>query len=122
MRLISKFASGLLLVLLLGLPVMACLEPEAEMTAEESACCEQMANQCGDMDNSSGHSCCTKVVQRSSPALTSVRVELMHSSLITALPSEQLSNASLLFPIDARVFASYSPPESPPADISVLRI
>jgi hypothetical protein len=107
---------------MVGVPVMACLQPEAAMTAQEKECCKKMAGQCGEMDNSSSHSCCTKVVQRSSPALVSVGAALtLDLSLFVILPSEQFSNSSLI-PVEARIFASHSPPESPPADIDVLRI
>src|SRR5260370_11765648 len=55
----------LLVVLLLGGPIMACAERDAQLTADERQCCKEMGGDCG--QGASGmpmsHSCCQTSVQ-----------------------------------------------------------
>ena len=64
-----RAATGLLLVLAMGpVPVLACLQPEASLTAEEQACCRQMREDCGGDMQAMGemsHSCCHKTASHS---------------------------------------------------------
>lgn len=122
MKLVAKFGASILLLLLLGVPVMACLQPQAEMTSEERECCKQMAGQCAGMDGSSSHSCCTKAAQPGSSALVRARTAFtLDLSFIAVLSSEQFSNP-VLIQERPQILASHSPPESPPTDITVLRV
>jgi hypothetical protein len=62
MRLFRTLAAFVLLSIMLGAPAMACLAPDAQLTEQEKACCREMANQCGDTEMSSDHSCCQKLI------------------------------------------------------------
>src|SRR5215469_1051672 len=65
MKLIAYFRM-LLAVLLLGGPIMACAIPDAQLTAAEKQCCEDMGGNC-QRDGSGmpmSHSCCKTSVQR----------------------------------------------------------
>src|SRR6185437_491089 len=51
------------LVILLGLclaPTMACVVLNAQMTADESACCRMMHGQCQQMEMPASYGCCQK--------------------------------------------------------------
>jgi hypothetical protein len=39
---------------------MACMVPDAQMNAQERACCRTMKNQCGQMEMPASHGCCQK--------------------------------------------------------------
>ena len=65
----GKVTGLVLLILMCGAPVMACLAPAAQLTEEEKACCREMADQCGNMGMASGHSCCEKIVPSQTDAL-----------------------------------------------------
>ena len=52
LKVIRKLSVFALAVLFAGLPVMACMVPNAAMTAAERECCKKMAGQCGDMAKS----------------------------------------------------------------------
>lgn len=92
--------------LLLGGPIMACLVPTAQLSAEEKQCCEEMAGDCG---TSSGmpesHSCCVTVVRPHNDLLPSASISLCapHSNRIAfdtplAVPKiESLDQYGVLF-------------------------
>src|SRR3954452_19441319 len=113
-----------LLLFVAGTPVMACMQPDTTLTAEEMACCKQMANDCGDMgDQSSGHDCCKT---------TTVRTDVAAIQTSNFTYSTELAS-TLTLPIDvnhteqtdsllAAMVREYSPPESPPRFNQVLRI
>lgn len=50
-------------LLLLSLPLAACALPGEEMTEAEQDCCLQMADNCGGVQMSDDHTCCTKISQ-----------------------------------------------------------
>ena len=62
MKLLSNISVTLLALLVFAVPTMACLTPDAQLTDEEKTCCREMANQCGDTEMSSDHSCCQKLI------------------------------------------------------------
>ena len=108
-----------MLGLVLGIPVMACLVPDVEMTAAERECCKHMAQQCGSMNMPSSHSCCQTEVRQSSPMLhverAQVAPQLMAAMIVTVATIE---------PIESHVTFTerHPPPESPPSSSSILRI
>jgi hypothetical protein len=61
----SSIFAAFLAVLLLGGPIMACVVPDAQLTAEEKQCCKEMGGGC--QPDESGmpmsHSCCKTTVQ-----------------------------------------------------------
>jgi hypothetical protein len=102
-----------------GSPVMACLVPDAEMTAAERDCCKHMAQQCGSMNMPSSHSCCETEVRQSSPMLHVERAQVapqMMAAMIVNVPNVQ--------PIESfhALAELHRPPESPPGSSSILRI
>src|SRR5437899_9703148 len=122
MKGIAKFGVLLLALLVGGIPVMACMLPSAQLTAEESACCKAMANQCGEMGMDSSHSCCAKVLRP--------QVQLLNSSQqpisFELATVSHLSMQDYSFDLSAARFEpagfDHAPPESPPAQSSILRI
>jgi hypothetical protein len=97
--------------------------PDAQMSAQERACCRMMKDQCGQMEMPASHGCCQKTPQRvyvNAPAANTVTV---HSVAVTAI---WLTASELLNPtaIVARWVdrPEYSPPKSPPSAGSILRI
>jgi hypothetical protein len=101
------------------------MQPDATLTAEEMACCKQMANDCGDMGGqSSGHDCCKKTdvrtdvaaVQRTGTIAGMDPVIVMSSLPAEANNKEQVDSLLLSF------VHEYSPPEFPPGFNQVLRI
>src|SRR5229473_3576504 len=58
LKLVQKVAVFALAVLFAGLPVMACVVPNAAVTAAERDCCKKMAGQCGEMGMAKSHPCC----------------------------------------------------------------
>jgi len=65
----GKFVAGALLLMMLGVPAMACVIPDAQLTAAEKACCRQMAHQCSKMKMPSGQSCCETTVKPQQSAM-----------------------------------------------------
>jgi hypothetical protein len=119
---------GVLVVslVLLATPIMACVIPIAAMTAAERECCKRMAQECGKNGMAKSHSCCqTATAPEHLPAIRSssddgsgqLALALVHA----ALPSPTLvTMAESGFSL--READIHSPPVSPPASISILRI
>src|SRR5215831_15557272 len=64
--------TGKLVILVLALslwasPLVACMLPDAMLSAEERECCLTMANDCGDMEMPASHACCTVTVKETGP-------------------------------------------------------
>src|SRR5437764_4141453 len=68
MRSLRKVSAVLALVWLLMPAAMACMAPEAPLTAAERQCCRRMAHHCGAMGNRA-HSCCRAEAREAAPAL-----------------------------------------------------
>lgn len=104
---------------------MACALPDAQMSAQERACCRMMKNDCGDMSmgGDSSHGCCRKVSYTAD--LNAVQAERVtfHPAVFVAAWAV---TARLIYPPSSvHVWAPLpedSPPESPPVSITVLRI
>jgi len=104
-------------------PVMACMVPGAQLTTEERACCRMMQNQCGQMEMPASHGCCHKAPPNVYDSVLGTKAATEHA---VAIPVIWLTSFDLLNPsssvtgwIERR---DYSPPESPPSTISILRI
>lgn len=124
MKLFSKTVAAAMLLVMLGVPAMACLEPDAQLTEEEKACCREMANQCGSMDMPGDHSCCQKTVQHHDVAVVK---NVSHSSFpqstaqvanlhLSVLPSETVGHPAV--PERLR----HPPPSFTHPSIEILRI
>jgi len=60
----SKFVALVLMPVLFGLPLAACVTPGRAMTEEEHNCCVKMASHCESSVMPSSHSCCQHPVSR----------------------------------------------------------
>jgi hypothetical protein len=102
---------------------MACMLPSRVLTAEEKACCREMANQCGDQGMAKSHSCCETVAPPDQSALAkssfhlSYQVEFLYLPEVTIQVAHQPDHAVLHSAV-----LDYSPPEAPPISVDILRI
>lgn len=126
MKPVGKVGVSTLSLILLAMPIMACVVPAAAMTAAERDCCKRMAQECGRKGMAKSHSCCqTATVPDHLPAIKSpseanskqVALVLVHA--LPPSPTVAMMLESGLSPWAADI---HSPPVSPPVTISVLRI
>jgi hypothetical protein len=124
MKLFSKTVAAAMLLVMLGVPAMACLQPDTQLTDEEKACCREMANQCGSMDMPGDHSCCHKSVQHHDVAVVKDASHISYSQSsaqvasfhLPVVPSESVGHPSV--PERLR----HPPPSSAHPSIEILRI
>lgn len=116
---------GVLVLLLVSCvaPAMACMIPDAQMSAEERICCRMMKGQCGQMEMPASHGCCQKTPQSVYINAPAPKTGPVHPVTVTAIwlaASELVNpNASVARWVDR---PEYSPPKSPPSTVSILRI
>lgn len=126
MKIFCKFGVSLLSLLMLATPIMACLVPAVAMSQSERDCCKRMAHECGSKGMPQSHSCCqTTTVADHLPAIkSSSDLSLHHPTLFVAYTIHPSLTLSAVSEPDPSAFAAdiHSPPISPPAAISVLRI
>jgi len=111
------------MLLLLGVPAVACMLPGAEMTPEEQTCCREMAEQCGEMGMDPAHGCCTRLQHDDIQFLQSTQ-DARHTHenagvCIADTPADAALQASVIYTVPA---LEHSPPESPPHSFFILRI
>jgi hypothetical protein len=116
---------GVLVLLLVSsiAPVMACMMPDAQMNAQERACCRMMKGQCGQMGMPTSHGCCQRTpqgVHRNALDTKTVTFQPVAITTIWLEASELLNPDSVTTEWLER--PEYSPPKSPPATVSILRI
>ena len=126
MKPFGKVGVSVVSLVLLATPIMACLMPAAAMTAVERDCCKRMAQECGNGKMSQAHSCCqTTTVPDHLPAIKSssddgsrhLALVLLHAVLPSSTPVAMTESG-----LSIREADIHSPPVSPPASISILRI
>lgn len=102
---------------------MACMLPSAALTAQEQACCRQMANQCGHNQISSSHSCCKTVSPLYQSAVVNSSFTLGYRVQVLHLPQPTVQLAELPQMSFADFSATgHSPPQAPPSSPDILRI
>ena len=117
---------GVLVLLLVSClaPAMACVASTTAMSTEERACCRMMKNQCGQMNNMPGsHGCCQKTPPSVHDDALDTKAVTFHPVVAPVLwlaAFELLNPASTVTGWVER--PDYSPPESPPTSIPILRI
>jgi hypothetical protein len=124
MRISRQFGALVLLLASCLAPAMACMVSNAQMNAEERACCRMMKNQCGQMEMPASHGCCQKT------PLLSARDNSLNRKAVTfhpvIAPVVWLAAFAVMNPpTDVTAWVErpdYSPPKSPPSTISILRI
>ena len=116
---------GIVIVLLVSYltPAMACMVSDVQMNAEERACCRMMQNHCEQMGMQSSHGCCQKAPQSSHDNALVTKGTTYHPVVVEAI---WLATSDWFQPVlcttDRIEHLGYSPPQSPPGSISVLRI
>jgi hypothetical protein len=123
MRIFRQFGALILLLVMTVAPAMACMVPDAQMSAQERACCRTMKNQCGQMGMPTSHGCCQKAPQ-------STQINALDPKTVTVHPVMHTVILLTIFDLAPPVALigdwidrpEYSPPKSPPSTISILRI
>lgn len=114
-----QFVSVALSIVVVALPLLACLTSFAEMSPEQRECCEKMAGRCEISAMASSHSCCQHPV--SPHTATASKMQSSDFGLaITVLAEVPSAFARPMIGIAVGTFES--PPESPPQSVNVLRI
>ena len=123
MRILRQFGALVFLLATCLTPAMACMLPGAQLTTEERACCRMMQNQCGQMDMPASHGCCHKAPPNVYDGTLPTKATTPNAAAITVI---WLTSSELLNPASSVTgwveHHDYSPPESPPSTISILRI
>jgi hypothetical protein len=124
MRIFRQFGVLVLLLVSCLAPAMACVVSNTEMNTEERACCRMMKNQCGQMDSMpASHGCCQKTPPSVHDNALDTKAVTFHPVVAAVLwlaAFELVNPASTVTGWVER--PDYSPPESPPTSISILRI
>src|SRR5207237_2521946 len=125
MKPVGKVGVSVLSLVLLAMPIIACVMPAFAMTGAERDCCKRMAQECG-KGMAKSHSCCqTATVSDHPPAIkSSSDVNSRHLAVVLAhalppIPTITTMPESGSSPWSAPI---HSPPVSPPVTSSVLRI
>jgi hypothetical protein len=123
MRIFRQFGVLVLLLVSCLAPAMACMVPNAEMSTQERACCRMMKNQCGQMGMPASHGCCQKTPPSVHDSALDTKAVMFQPILV---PVVWLAAVELVKPTSTVIgwveHADYSPPNSPPSTISVIRI
>jgi hypothetical protein len=123
MKLFGKFVAGAMLLLMLGVPAMACVIPDAQLTEAEKACCRQMAQQCGKMDMPNGHSCCDTTVKPQQSAMLKPAPSFSYDHVVLAFAPIAIALAPQQIPADSAIRAlRHPPPNIDSPSIEILRI
>jgi hypothetical protein len=119
----AKLGAMLLVFLMAGAPLVACMLPVSTMSDDEQACCREMAGQCGQADMPSSHSCCKTLAGAVQVAVAKSRFELSCQSMVFDLPQPHHDGqVSAQVVAVTPVFLDQSPPETPPSSSNILRI
>ena len=102
---------------------MACMLPSAVLTAEEQACCKEMANQCGRDRMPPSHPCCRTITPSDQNALAKSSFNLIYQTQLLYFAEPIVQVADLPKHIsDVYAVLGHSPPEGPSASLDILRI
>src|SRR5262249_17150554 len=123
MRLFAKFGVVLLAFLIAGVPVVACMLPGTALSADEQACCREMADQCGDNQMPASHTCCDTAGPADHNALAKSSFKLVRESqpLDILLPMTQVVELAQLA-VSTYDVLDHAPPEVTAASPDILRI
>jgi hypothetical protein len=121
MHIFRQFGALVLLLVACLAPAIACMVPNAQMDAEERACCRAMKNQCGQMEMPASHGCCqtTPSIHDNALDTKAVTLQLPVAPVIWLAAFELANPAAAIGWVD---HPDHSPPDCPPATISILRI
>jgi hypothetical protein len=116
---------GVVILLLVSYltPAIACVASNARMSAQQSACCRTMGEQCDYPDKPAAHGCCQATLPGSHAAVLDTKTVTFHpvftAIVYAALSGLVTSSASATEWVDC---PEYYPPDSPSASVSILRI
>lgn len=116
---------GIVVLLLVSYltPAMACMVSDGQMNAEERACCRAMKNQCEQMGMPASHGCCQKTPQAAHDNALVTKAVTYHPIAVTVVWLAGSESLNLSPVVTGWIeHTDYSPPQSPPSSISVLRI
>jgi hypothetical protein len=123
MRTFRQFGALILLLVISMAPAMACMVPDAQLSAQERACCRMMKSQCGQIGMPASHGCCQKTPQSTQINALDTRTVTFHPVVHTVILLTMFELAPPVAVIGEWMDRpEYSPPKSPPSTISVLRI
>ena len=115
----SQLVSIVLAVVILVLPLSACLTPAAKMSLEARECCQKMAGHCETSVMPSSHSCCQHPVSHQAVIASKIQRNdfgpAVAALMVAAPPMPRIITRS-----SANSFES--PPVSPAQTVTVLRI
>jgi hypothetical protein len=117
---VAKLGVLLVVAILAGTPLLACMLPWGPMTDEESACCREMASECGQGNMPSSHSCCKTVSAPAQAAVAKASFNLAVTLLYVGPQHDFTQSVPETFRAVATI--GHSPPETPPASTEILRI
>jgi hypothetical protein len=123
MRVFRQFGALVLLLVMSAVPAMACMVPDAQMSAQERTCCRMMKDQCGQIGMSASHGCCQKTPQSTQINALDTKAVAFHPVVVLAIwktAAELLNPTTVIAAWIDR--PEYSPPKSPPSTISILRV
>lgn len=122
MKTARQFGIVILLLVSYLTPAMACMLPGAQVTVEERACCRTMQNQCEQMEMPASDGCCHKAPSNVFDNALNAKAMGLHPVAIAVV---WLASPALLNPTSVTEWLEhrdFSPPQSPAATISILRI
>lgn len=120
---LTKIGVFLLIGLLGGSPVFACMLPGTAATADEAACCREMASECGHGNMSSSHSCCKTLSVPEQASLAKGTFQLFQQlSPLYIVQASFDSAQGVQQVLHLVVGIGHSPPEAPPSSSAILRI
>jgi hypothetical protein len=116
---------GIVVLLLVSYmtPTIACMASDLQMRAGEHACCRAMHHHCEQMGMSASSRCCQKTPQSDQDDALITQVAAYHPITVAAIWLTTAEWFPQTLATGGRIeHPDYSPPESPPGSISVLRI
>jgi hypothetical protein len=119
LRIVSQFAAVVLVVAFAATPVMACMAPDRQMTAEKQDCCKKMAHSCDGSVMPASHSCCQHPISPQAVNVSGIRTGQVgfYVAALVGSPFNPRPSA-----VCRAVHACESPPDSSLKISSILRI
>ena len=118
----GKFVAGALLLLMLGVPAMACVIPDAQLSEAEKACCRQMKHDCGKMEMPNGLCCETTVRPQQSAMLKPVSILSDHPIVVDIAPVAMAAAPEPVQAYSTIRALRHPPPNAHAPTIEILRI
>lgn len=123
MRFAAKVGVLLLAFLIGGGQLTACMLASAALSAEEQACCKEMANQCGQDRMPSSHPCCKTITPSDQTALSKSAFNLIYQAQLLYVIEPTVQASGLPQHVsDISASLGHSPPEAPSSSLDILRV